>query len=298
MLVIAKRDLSAALREGHDRVEARRFLLEGELTHAVADHDDRGGRITVFAQLNIGADPADQVEEGDRLVGGGVAQREFLGLFTSATDLNQVRKHVLDVHTGEVTTKAFPDPAAPATFRYGLNLLPPVAPVACERASAPGRLGDLTRAIERLDTTYWIAGGWLPDVASERAFDTFRRVRHPRLVPEAEFRSRVLDRANTVQLFALDHDLELSSSFSFPHGWLMGTPVWVPKPGARSTREGWLVGPVWGPDAPHVEVWVFDTAIPLTDGPVCKLGPVPGEDGLRPGFPLHGSWLDREGVEA
>ncbi|RYE88859.1 MAG: hypothetical protein EOO75_12860 [Myxococcales bacterium] len=151
---------------------------------------------------------------------------------------------------------------------------------------------------ERLDTTYWVSGGHIPDVASERAFDHFRGVNHPRLVPEDEYRARSADRSNTVQLFALDHDLRLDSSYAFPHGWFMGTPVWIPKPGARSTREGWLVGPVWGPDEAHVEIWVFDTAAPLSDGPVCTLGPAAGEAGLRPGFPLHGNWIDREGVEA
>ncbi len=298
VFVIAKRELEEALREGRDRVDSRRFIVPGELTHAVADYDDAGGRITVFAQHNIGADPADQVEEGDRLIDGRIAQPEFLGLFTGSTDLNQARKHVLDVRTGGIKTTAFPDPEDPATFRYGLNLLPPVAPVAFESASAPGRAGDLTRAIERLDTTYWLSGGWIPDIASERAFDNFRGVSHPRLVPEAEYRARAADQSNTAQLFALDHDLHLDSSYAFPHGWFMGTPVWIPKPGARSTREGWLVGPVWGPDEAHVEIWVFDTAVPLSTGPTCKLGPAAGEQGLRPGFPLHGSWLDREGIEA
>ena len=298
VFVIAKRDIEEALCGGRDRVDSRRFVLPGELSHAVADHDDTEGRVTIFAQHNIGADPADQVEEGDRLIDGRVAQRDFLGLFTGSTDLNQVRKHVLDVRTGNVTTTAFPDPEDPATFRYGLNLLPPVAPVAFAPASAPGRVGDLTRSIERLDTTYWLSGGWIPDIASERAFDNFRGVSHPRLVPETEYRARGADRSNTVQLFALDHDLRLDSSYAFPHGWFMGTPVWVPKPGARSTREGWLVGPVWGPDEAHVEIWVFDTAVPLSAGPVCKLAPAAGELGLRPGFPLHGNWIDREGVEA
>ncbi|NUP06778.1 MAG: squalene/phytoene synthase family protein [Polyangiaceae bacterium] len=298
VFVIAKREIEDALREGRDRVESHRFILPSELSHAVADYDDAGGLITVFAQHNIGADPADQVEEGDRLVDGRIVERDFLGLFTGSTDLNQVRKHVLDVRTGGISTTAFPDPEDPKTFRYGLNLLPPVAPVAFAPASEPGRVGDLTRSIERLDTTYWISGGWIPDVASERAFDNFRGANHPRLVPEAEYRARAADSSNTVQLFALDHDLHLESSYAFPHGWFMGTPVWIPKPGARSTREGWLVGPVWGPDDAHVEIWVFDTATALSEGPVCKLGPAVGELGLRPGFPLHGTWLDREGIEA
>ena len=298
VFVIAKRDIERALQDGRDRVDARRFILDGELSHAVADYEDAEGRITVFAQHNIGADPADQVEEGDRLVDGRVVQRDFLGLFTGSTDLNQVRKHVLDVRGGDITTTAFPDPEDPATFRYGLNLLPPVAPVAFAPANAPGRVGDLTRSIEQLDTTYWLAGGWIPDIASERAFDNFRGVSHPRLVPEAEYRSRVADRSNTVQLFALDRDLRLDSSYAFPPGWFMGTPVWIPTPGARSTREGWRVGPVWGPDEAHAEVWIFDTALALSAGPVCKLGPAVGELGLRPGFPLHGNWIDREGIEA
>ena len=54
---------------------------------------------------------------------------------------------------------------------------------------------------------------------------------------------------------------------------------------------------MWGPDNPDMELWIWDAARPLSDGPCCTLGPGPYEHGIRPGFPLHSSWVDRAGVE-
>ncbi len=297
VFVIRKAALQRALHEGASSVEAQRFEIEGELTHAVADLDDLDGRITVFAQHNIGADPADPVQRGDRLMNGGVADADLQGLFTGSTDLNQVRRHVLDLATGTVESAAFPHPDDAASFKYGVNLLPPCQPLMYARHDAPGLAGDLTRACVHLDTTFWVAGGWLPDVQCERVFDSFRAAQHPRLVPEAEFRRRLADREHTCQIYALDRDLRLAGAFAFPVGFLTGAPLWVPKPGSLSTRDGWLVATVWGPDRAHVEIWVFDAGR-IGDGPVCKLGPREGEAGVRPGFPLHNCWVDREGVEA
>ena len=146
--------------------------------------------------------------------------------------------------------------------------------------------------------TYWIAGGYLPELMSVRAFEAFREHRDPgeRLVPEDLFLQRLVDAANTTQLFRLDASLALESAYSFPPGWLMGAPVWVPRAGGTTMKDGWLVGCVWGPSDPHVEIWIFDGQRSLADGPISKLVPAPDEKGLRPGFPLHGSWIDRNGI--
>ena len=295
--VVSKKDLREALRRKATTIEARRFVLEGELTHAVARADDTDGQITFYAQHNLGADPADQLQQGDRLVDGGRADRAFLGLFTGTTDLNQVRKHTIDLRRGTVETRAFPDPDAPDEFGFGMNLLPPAQPLSYETPDAPGLPGALARCLERPELTWWVAGGYLPEVTAERAFEVFRNAGHPRLVPEETFRARMGDGSHTVKLFALDADLRLDSAYAFAPGWFAGAPVFVPRADATSVRQGWLVTCVWGPDAPHVEVWVFDTSRPLSLGPVCKLGPGAGSRGLRPGFPLHAAWIDREGVQ-
>lgn len=77
----------------------------------------------------------------------------------------------------------------------------------------------------------------------------------------------------------------------------MAAPIFVPRQDSISVYDGWLVGQVWGPHQPHMEIWIWDASSPLHLGPICKLGPSPGERGLRPGFPLHSCWLDSEGVE-
>jgi len=46
-----------------------------------------------------------------------------------------------------------------------------------------------------------------------------------------------------------------------------------------------------------MELWAWDASRPLSDGPVVKLGPNTPDDALQPGFPLHSSWVDGEGVK-
>lgn len=303
LYVIRKDALRRAIQEGAERVDGLRVRLPGELTHALVDWDDTGGQLTIFAQHNIGADPADQMQDGDVLVTGDTVRAEFRGLFTSATDLNQVRRHVVHVGASSallISTRSFPDPASASDFKYGTNLLPPCQPLPYERAGGASAASSLATQVREQTHTYWIAGGYLPELMAQRAFEAFREHRDPseRLVPEDLFLQRMVDAANTTQLFRLDASLALESAYSFPPGWLMGAPVWVPRAGGTTMKDGWLVGCVWGPSDPHVEIWIFDGQQPLSAGPISKLVPAPDETGLRPGFPLHGSWVDRTGITA
>ncbi|MBL9105599.1 MAG: carotenoid oxygenase family protein [Myxococcales bacterium] len=300
---IHKDAIRKALQAGERSVPARVVELHWELTHALADYDDDDDIVTLFCQHNIGADPADQMEEGDRLVGGGTVPTELLGMFSSATDLNQVRRHVVDLRRGRVETRAFPEAGDRERFAYGLNLLPPlqVAPYLSEYADSD--VPNLLRACRRMDATYWVAGGWLPQTMSTRVFSNFRRGRPDdawpprRMVAVGEFIERTQDPDNTVRFFRLTHDMQLESTYQFPPGWFMAAPIFVPRPGSQSVCDGYLLAQVWGPDNPDMELWIWDASRPLSDGPCCTLGPGPYEHGIRPGFPLHSSWVDRAGVE-
>lgn len=298
--VIEKAAIRRALVEGAAHVDARTFTLDWEATHAVADHDCDGDRITLYCQHNIGADPADQLEPGDPLLGGGTVRPELEGILSSSTDLNQVRRHVIDLRAGTVTTAAYPDPDG-GDFARGLNLLPPLQ-VLPYRPGGDARGYDLQRCVARLDHTVWVTGGHIPCTMDQRVFDIFYRARvmgwdEPRrLVPFNEYLRRVNDPAHTVRMFRLDRELKLESEWVFPAGWFMGAPIFVPREDAATLRDGWLVAQVWGPDAPHMEVWIWDAARPLSDGPVVKLGPETAEDALQPGFPLHSSWVDDAAV--
>jgi hypothetical protein len=127
LYILHKADIRTALRAGQQHVPVRQMVeLPWELTHAVADFNNAGDILTVFCQHNVGADPAKQMEDGDALVHGGVVPDDLCGLFSSATDLHQVRKHIIDVVRGRVTKTAFPAPQTPDHFTYGLNLLPPL----------------------------------------------------------------------------------------------------------------------------------------------------------------------------
>mgnify|MGYP000665072018 CR=1 FL=1 len=300
---IHKDDIRRAITGEARDVPAKVIELHWELTHALADYDDDGDIVTLFCQHNIGADPADQLEDGDRLVGGGTVPADLLGMFSSATDLNQVRRHVVDLRRGRVETRAFPQAGDPKNFGFGLNLLPPLQlnPYLSEYVDTD--VPNLLRACRRMDATYWVSGGWLPQTMSTRVFSNFRRGRPDdawpprRLMPVGEYLERTQDPDNTAKFFRLTHEMELESFYQFPPGWFMAAPIFVPRPGSQSVRDGYLLAQVWGPDNPDMELWIWDAARPLSDGPCCTLGPGPYEHGIRPGFPLHSSWVDRAGVE-
>lgn len=304
LFFIAKSELRKALGSGSGSVEAKRVRIDWEATHAIADYEDRGGVITLYCQHNVGADPADQIEPGDELLGGGTANRELEGMFSSSTDLNQVRKYVVDAVRGKIMSiAAFPDPESDDDFAFGLNLLPPTQ-VLPYRPDNPGVAYNQLAATRSWDCTFWVSGGWAPATSLRRVFERYRDARATlapdggakRLVPYDEYLTRVVDTRNTVRLFRLGRDLRVESSFDFEPGYLMGSPTFVPKADARSVRDGYLVGSVWRHDEPSMEVWIWDAGADLSKGPLCVLAAPPGEPGLRPGFPLHGCWIEHSGV--
>lgn len=296
IFVIAKDELSSALRDGRAEVSARRFVLPREVTHAVADHDDDGERIVLFCQTHPGTDHSDPIEAGEALVGGGAAAAEFAGMFAHATDLNYVARHTLDLRDGSVATKVFPEVGDDEAFPFGVNLLPPVT-LSPYRVRGDGEW-DLAGCAARWDATFWVAGGYHPATMSARIFARYSRERtgSARAMTTAAYLERVQRTDATSRLFALDRDLRLLGSYAFPPGHYMATPAFAPRPRAASVRDGYLVGQVWTADRPGVELWIFDTARPLDRGPVCKLAAEPGEQPLSPGFPLHAAWMEARGV--
>ncbi|QHG20491.1 carotenoid oxygenase family protein [Nostoc sp. ATCC 53789] len=302
LYILNKEDIRQALASGSQQVNVQRMIdIPWELTHAIADYDDAGNLITIFCQHNVGADPAQHLETGDVLIDNTVVLEDLVGLFSGATDLNQVRKHLIDMTTGQIKTTAFPEPDDFEHFPYGLNLLPPMQILPYR--SRPTNY-DLLSAVEHWDATYWVSGGWIPQIMSERVFDIFRNKRcsetnnlPQRLIPEDKYLQQIQNSNNTVRLFRLDRDLRLESAYIFEPGYFMAAPIFVPHQHSTNVYEGWLVGQVWSPHQPHMEIWIWDASCPLNLGPICKLGPSPGEYGLRPGFPLHSSWVDAEGVK-
>ncbi|HEU4405182.1 MAG TPA: carotenoid oxygenase family protein, partial [Polyangiaceae bacterium] len=253
---------------------------------------------------NVGADPADQIEPGDELIDGGTANRELEGMFSASTDLNQVRKYVIDAARGKiVSTAVFPDPESDDDFAFGLNLLPPTQ-ILPYRPDRPGVAYNQLGCTRAWDCTFWVSGGWAAATSLRRVFERYRDARatlapdggSKRLVAYDEYLARVADVRNTVRFYRLDRDLRVESSYAFEPGYLMGSPTFVPRADARSVRDGYLVGSVWRHDDPSMEVWVWDANGDLSKGPLCVLGAPPGEPGVRPGFPLHGCWIEHGGV--
>ena len=122
-------------------------------------------------------------------------------------------------------------------------------------------------------------------IVSTRVFANFRRGRPDdawpprRLMGLSEFIERMQDPANTVRFFRLGHDLKLESAYTFPPGWFMAAPTFVPRPGASTVCGGYLIALLWGPDSAPMERWIWDSARPLAAVPCDTLGPVPSLSG-------------------
>ena len=296
---VEKRAIADALAKGSDEVAATHIRLEWELTHAVADVKDDGDVVTMFCQTNVGADAAQALVPGDALIDGGTAAPRALGMFAASTDLNQVRRHRVDARRGRVLeTLAFPKPDSPE-FPYGLNLLPPLD---VHPYSPRGGRYDQLSAIDRWERTYWVAAGWTPATEASRVFDMYAEARGrsgaSRLVPLDEYLDRARRPEHAAKFFALDRELNVVSCFELPPGYLMGAPIFVPRAGSESVTDGWLLAQMWRHDVAGMELWVWDAAKSLADGPICKLRPQDGRGPFSPGFPLHSSWVEPDGVAA
>lgn len=298
LYLIAKSELRRAIAEGAEDIEATSVTVDWEMTHAVADHDDPEGVITLYCQHNIGADPTRHVGSGAPRVGEGRIPAELSGMFSAATDLNQVRKYEIDAQHGAVlSVRAFPDPDGD-DFAFGLNLLPPLQILPYRGEGDP-----LLAAVQRWKYTYWVAAGWSSCTMAEGVFEMYQRAREGgdegprRLVPLDEFRRRIEDVSHGVIFYRLDRELRVESAYRFAPGVLMAAPIFVPRPGGREVDEGYIVGQVWSHLDVHMEIWIWDASRPLDEGPVCKLGPSWPEEGMRPGFPLHSAWMDTPAVE-
>jgi hypothetical protein len=295
---VDKRAIAEAIASGASSVAATHIRLEWELTHAVADAQDDGDVVTLFCQTNVGADAAQALVPGDTLLDGQPVSPRALGMFAASTDLNQVRRHSIDARRGKLLeTRAFPDPGSPE-FPYGLNLLPPLDVHPYRKR---GTSYDQLAATDRWARTFWVAAGWTPATEIRRVFDLYEAARGragaQRLVVLDDYLVRSRRPENTAKLFALDHDLALTSSYDFAPGELMGAPVFVPRTGSKSVTDGWLLAQVWRSDAPGMELWIWDAGAPLGDGPVCKLAPQADRGAFSPGFPLHSSWLEPGALE-
>ncbi len=215
-------------------------------------------------------------------------------MFSSATDLNQVRRHVVDLRRGTVETRrAFPHPDDREHFPLGLNILPPlqISPYLSEHdTSATPNLLRTCRDASTRPAGY--AGGWLPQTMSARVFANFRRGRPDdnwpprRLIPVPEFierisstyKTRSASTASTTRCGSTAPAMRSSLVVSWRRRSSCRART-APEPPATATSWRWC----GGPDHPDMEIWIWDAAQPLDNGPICTLGPGPHEQGIRPG---------------
>ena len=311
LYIIRKEDIREAERTEAWTVPCVESRWDWETSHFFCDYENPGDKLTLFAALSIGFDATRSIQLGEELLDSRTVPPEVNTIFAAATDLQVCARYEIDARVGgkPLSERLTPsrDPDDPR-FPLGVMLQIPTVPLSYKPIGAGDYdLGEISREWSH---TFWCSTGWMPVMETRRIFDLYRESRvtdrlnagkpPQRYIDEDVFLDRSRKPTNNAVIYRLDREMNLDLDqdvWRWEPGWLSSAPFFAPRADATSVDEGFLICLV-SPPTPNasMEIWVFDTALPLADGPVCVLEP----DRSRPfriGYPLHSVWMEEAAVE-
>ena len=254
-------------------VKVRTIEVPASSVHYFVDHDDHGGdQVVLYAIDNAACDSSEfLLEEDSPAWPTAPLPSQVLGMIPCAVDLDRVVRFELDP-TAQTATETARAVDHDAMWTVGLATTP-----TSFRAVAPGQFGDV----------FAYSHGFLPSAVSKLVWELYDE-------PDYPASRRIVSRADVAVLAArggvrghlcrydASHPTVLQDRWAVPDDWLALSPTWVP-----GGAHGYLVVTAFGPT--EKEIWIFD-AHALAAGPICRLGPQPGES-LPWGYTLHSTHL-------
>jgi len=283
LYIVRRSDLEAGQRPARPgeqgappAVMARQLAIPPEALHFLADYDNPHGQITLYLAHGSAACLAEWLREYDQSAypPHDLVSRDLLGLIAvGQMDISRLGRYVIDGERGALQdARLVSSFVPPETFNIGLY--------AYRDNPAP----------QRLDTIYWMAGGFWPELLTSFIHDTYKNYRN-RVIPLDEFQ-RITGNFKPTGLLRLNtQTMQLADWFGFPTTHVGLSPQFVPR--RRDTppdstvdlsTDGYIVCTVVSGDDCS-EFWIFDAAD--LKRPVCVLG----HDRLRFGLTIHTSWM-------
>ena len=246
-----------------ERAIAKHVEIPRECVHFFADYDDNNGQeVTLHLVLAAGHDVSEWVEDTDKQWGPASLPIPYLfyGSPPGVYDEQGFGKYAIDTSTSEVKSEQF------EVFKdYWGVALPTYAGI---QGSPPLRFENI-----------WVNyGGYINQITIERLVKLYADHEY-RTVPVED-----LPRwkgAGVLRWSA--SELKVVDSGAVPRGYVVNTPLYVPKANQSNELEGYLVAMVSAPEGSQFWIW---QAGDLAAGPIAKLN----HPDVKFSFPLHSAW--------
>ncbi|MCU0547589.1 MAG: carotenoid oxygenase family protein [Oscillatoriaceae cyanobacterium Prado104] len=270
-------------------VDAKKVTISGEAAHFLADYKNPGDLITLHLSHVCAWDAAEWISEFDfdndktRNLATTNLQRLY-GTIAGPMDISKFGCHVVNGKKGELVKEhqnVIMDEKytwGPAISTYQNHLLP-----------------------DRLEDIYWICLGCWEDLKTEHMVHLYKGYKY------REFSLESIDDitkqgrpSNLLRLHIAPQEsvkkgenrLSIPDAYSFPDGYWVMSPQFVPRNNSGSSTDGYIVCLVhYGDGSDETngnEIWIFDAAS-LENGPVCKLW----HSQLNVAFTIHTTWLQK-----
>ena len=251
--------------EQGDTVLGRPVTVPKEYQHVVANFDDYGDEVTLYAASSPCTDFSEALQTDDLLLDGSPIRPELRGMLSAPMDEGEmvrlrlrVQGEQASVITGDTVMTMEPDLGWEIALQAykGNNASP-----------------------EELTHMYWVSFGFHHDLAVQRVRDAYADYPY-RNVPLDQLPSRTIGPA----LFGLNcRTMTIDTVWRAPEGWFVASPQFIPTRGSQAQNEGYLL--VTAISDGGDELWLFDAAR-LEKGPVCRLG----HPAVDLAFSLHTTW--------
>ncbi|HYX36353.1 MAG TPA: carotenoid oxygenase family protein [Oligoflexus sp.] len=260
----------AELNGENQPIRVRKVILEKEWEHIFADYDDGDGIITLYGATNPASDYSECLKVGDRLYPSNEPVRpDLYGMIVSPMDRGDCGQVRIDMRGGsKKNLKAEVHLTSHPVYNW-------------QTALATYR--DDGQPIEKLEYLYWMSFGFSKELITKDLYYTYDYYKYRQVpvhelpwdgVPPALFRYNCLN-------------LTIDDGYTMPSGVFSSSPVFVPKKGSSSQKDGYILCTVTADRRAQAgdELWLFD-AQRLSQGPICKMV----HPKLNFAFTLHTVW--------
>ena len=270
-------------------VNAKKVTILGEAAHFLADYKNPGDLITLHLSHVCAWDAAEYLSEFDfdddktRNLEANNLQRLY-GAIAGPMDISKFGCHVVNGKTGELVKK-HQDVIMDENSTWG----PAIGTY--QNHPLPDRLQDI----------YWICFGCWEDLKTQHMVHLYKNYKYRELSLQSINDITKQGRAsNLLRLHVAPQEsvkegenrLSIPDAYSFPDGYWVMSPQFVPRSDSGISTDGYIVCLVhYGDGSDETngnEVWIFDAA-DLNSGPVCKLW----HPQFNVAFTIHTTWLQK-----
>ncbi|RUR80210.1 hypothetical protein PCC6912_30700 [Chlorogloeopsis fritschii PCC 6912] len=269
------------LKEGEEKVVARKLDIPREAAHFLVDYENPGNKITLHAAHICAWDVAEWLRKSDYSpYDSKPVSPDLSGTQQSPMDISRMGRYVIDVNNLSIEEKVV--------------IHHPVCTWGAGLFTYLDRLPSSGMTPKKLENIYWVSFGLWQQLTTEFMHDQYKDYPY-REVPldevlqlAKEGKPSCLFRLNTASNESMKIDED--DYYQFPADHIALSPQFIPRSvGEESSTNGYIMCTVFTPE--RDEIWIFDAENLNVNKPLCKLY----HPKLNFGLSLHTAWLQKVG---